>query len=428
MNLLNRRRFLETSATVLALAPTLARAATSPQGIDENDRALGLLLGGALGDALGGPIEFQARDDVQRLIDPPKIWRDGELLDATARAATAGRLRLRSYRELRPVPESYGNWNPSSEPGTITDDTRHKLVLLHALHEVERTNRWPMSVKDLAQSYLDWPKTKAVVGRNGYPELAADWLEEWQFAARWVLGERDPSKALPPERMWQSLPTCCGQMTLLPVAAIYAGAPEAAYRAAFSLAFFDNGFGKDLNAALVAGLAAALTTPVEAKNPRAAWESVLRALRTTDPLRFGKIRWSERQVDRWLNLALKFARDAQGQPARLFATLEKEFEHTTKWEAQVPFVVAFACLEIADYDPLAALQLSMEWGHDTDSYAQLVGAFVGALYGPKLFPETWREKVVSRLQADHDVDLEEESRFLALLHRRATNQKLIADP
>ena len=68
----------------------------------------------------------------------------------------------------------------------------------------------------------------------------------------------------------------------------------------------------------------ALTTPVDAKNPRAAWEAVLGAMRTTDPLRFGKIRWSERQVDRWLNRALKFARDAQGQPARLFATLEKE--------------------------------------------------------------------------------------------------------
>jgi ADP-ribosylglycohydrolase len=225
--------------------------------------------------------------------------------------------------------------------------------------------------------------------------------------------------------MWQSLPTCCGQMTLLPVAALFAGEPERAYLAAWRLAFFDNGFGKDLNAALVAGLAVALTTPVDAKNPRAAWQTILSAMRATDPLRFGKIRWSERQVDRWLNLALKFARDAQGQPARLFESLEQEFKHTTKWEAQVPFVVAFACLEIADYDPLAALQLSLEWGHDTDSYAAVVGSFVGALHGPQLFPEAWRDAVVERLKADHDIALDEEARFLNRLRERSRQLELV---
>lgn len=423
---MTRRDFLETTAITLALAPFVGSAATASGQVEASERIRGLVLGSALGDALGGPIEFQARESVQQLNDPPKVWRDGEVLDASARTATAGRLRLRSYRDLRPLPESYGNWNPGSAPGTITDDTRHKLVLLHALHETERANRWPMSVKDLAQAYLDWPGTKAVVGREGYPELAADWLEEWQLAARWVLGERDPARALPPERMWQSLPTCCGQMTLLPVAALFAGEPERAYLATWRLAFFDNGFGKDLNASLVAGLATALTTPVEAQNPRAAWQTILNAMRATDPLRFGKIRWSERQVDRWLNLALKFARDAQGQPARLFESLEQEFKHTTKWEAQVPFVVAFACLEIADYDPLAALQLSLEWGHDTDSYAAVVGAFVGALHGSQLFPRDWQEAVINRLRADHGVDLDEESRFLAHLRSKATNQEMIA--
>ncbi len=428
MNKLTRRTFLETSACALALAPLLGSAADAPDPVDVSERIRGLMLGSALGDALGGPIEFQAREGIQQLTDPPKIWRDGEILDAAARTATAGRLRLRSYRELRPATESYGQWNAASEPGTITDDTRHKLVLLHALHAVDRADRWPLTVKDLAQAYLEWPGTTAVVGREGYAELAADWLEEWQFAARWVLGERNVATALPPERMWQSLPTCCGQMTLLPVAAIFAGDSEAAYLAAFRLAFFDNGFGKDLNASLVAGLAVALTTPVDARNPRAAWQSILTAMRTTDPLRFGKIRWSERQVDRWLNLALKFAHDAEGQPARLFAALEKEFERTTKWEAQVPFVVAFACLEIADYDPLAALQLSLEWGHDSDSYAALVSAFIGALHGPQLFPRNWLDAVITRLQADHGVNLDEESQFLLRLHRMAASRKLVAGP
>lgn len=416
------------TAVVLQQAWLLGAAPGTGATPDVAQRVRGLILGGALGDALGGPIEFQPRPRIQELPDPPKIWVEGEKLDAAARAATAGRLRLRSYRELRPGVESYGQWNPLSVPGTITDDTRHKLVLLHSLHTADEAKAWPIGVGNLAQSYLEWPKTRAVVGRTGYDELAKDWLEEWQFAARWVLGERDLARALPPERMWQSLPTCSGQMTLLPLAAMFAGRPDEAYRAAWHLGFFDNGIGKDLNAALVAGLAQALVTPVQPGQARAAGESVWRTMRGVDPLRFGKIRWTERAVDRWLNLALKLAHDAEAQPARMFAAMEKEFATTTKWEAQVPFVVAFACLELAEHDPLAALQLTMEWGHDSDSYAQVAGALIGALHGPDLFPAPWRNAVVERLKADHGTDLLEECAFLDRLRELGRRRSLVSGP
>lgn len=421
----SRRTFLAGAAScsaLLLLPRGLAETGAEPRALD---RVRGLLFGSALGDAIGGPIEFQSREAVQTLADPPKAWRVGEKLDAAARSAAAARLKLRPYLPLRPGTESYGQWNAASPPGTITDDTRHKLVLLHSLHAVHKAGRWPLGVGDLAKSYLEWPLTPAVVGREGYEALAADWLEEWQLAARWVLGGRDLSNALPPARMWQSLPTCSGQMTLLPIAALFPGQPEKAYLAAYHLGFFDNGFGKDLNAALVAGLAEALATPVARGGESAAFSRVLGAMRKTDPLRFGQIRWSERAVDRWLDLALRFAREAKGEPARLFALLEAEFARTTKWEAQVPFVVAFSCLALAEYDARAALQLSVEWGHDTDSYAQLVGAFAGALHGAEPFPADWLRNVGARLWADHGVDLEEECRFLAGLQTLAQSRTLV---
>ncbi|MBN9691456.1 MAG: ADP-ribosylglycohydrolase family protein [Verrucomicrobia bacterium] len=408
----SRRQFLQHAPVLGMLTSALVHAAPNLSVVEVEERICGLMWGTALGDALGGPIEFQPRNRIQNLLDPPKVWQPGEKLNPSARAATAARLRLRSYRDLRPTPESYGQWNQLSEPGTITDDTRHKLVLLFALERADRTGRWPLTVQDLAKAYLDWPSSPAIAGRPGYEALARDWLEEWQLAARWVLGERDLSRALPPERMWQSLPTCSGQMTLLPIAALEAGRPEAAYRAAYDLAFFDNGFGKDLNAALVAGLAEALVTPWDAARPRMAYTHVFEVMRTTDPFRFRQIRWTERAVDRWLNLALKLAREAEGEPARLFARLDQVFAETTKWEAQVPVVVAVSCLELADYDALAAVQLCLEWGHDSDSYAQLIGAMAGALQGPNLFPESWRTAVGARLQADHGVDWSEACRFL----------------
>lgn len=404
---------------LLALLPVRGAAATD---VDIRARIHGLLIGGYLGDALGGPVEFQEAAKVQALPDPPKRWRDDEVFDAPARAAAAARLRLRPYAPLRPVSESYGQWGSNCPPGTVTDDSRHKLVLLHALRAADRADAWPLDVRGLAQAYLDWPARPVVAENPEFRAQCADWLEEWQLAARWVLGERDAARALPPERMWQGLPTCCGQMTLPPLAAVFAGRPDDAHRAAWHLAFFDNGFGRDLNAALVAALATALVTPSDPAQPKPAWDAVLAALRETDPYRHRKIRWSQRAVDRWLDLALRAAREAEGRPARMFAVFEQEFRHSSKWEAQVPFVVAFGCLALAEFEPLPAMQLTLEWGHDSDSYAQLLGAFTGALFGPGIFPAAWREAVAARLAADFSEDLEAQVDLLDRLRRRARTE------
>lgn len=384
------------------------------------------MLGSALGDALGGPIEFQPPDAVRRLPNGPKLWRDDEVLDAGAKRATMERLELRSYLPLRPDPESYGQWNSDSPAGTITDDTRHKLILMHTLRSAEARERWPVTAGDFAQAYLDWPSSDAVTKTTAYRALAADWLEEYQMAARWLLGERDLGKARPTARLWNGLPTCSGQMALLPLAALFPGEPEQAYRAAHSLAFIDNSWAKDMIGALAAGLAVALVDPADPAKPGSAWKRILQAIRETDPYGYGKIRWTERSVTRWLNLALKLAETSQGRPARLFAALEKQFAQTTKWEAQVPFTVVFSCLALADHDPLASLQLSMEWGHDTDSYAQLLGAFIGALHGPELFRPEWIAAVTRRLDADHGVKMDDECALLRRLARLARTRTIIA--
>ena len=405
---LTRRSFLG-SSTALTLSSwlipgvSLMGATASPPPLEERIR--GLLLGTLIGDAFGGPVEFQEPSRVARIKNPPKTWGPDEILDEANLKAAGQRVVFRSYKELRPIPESFAHWTTNAEPGTITDDSRHKIVLIDALRRADQSKAWPLSVEDLARVYLTWPDRESILSHPGYIELNNDWLREWRKASRWVLGDRTTPNALPPERIWSGLATCCGQMTMPPFAAIFPGQPERAYRSTYQLSFFDNGIGRDLNAALVAGLAQALVTHSNTAEPAKAWEPIFEAMRKTDPYEYSKVPWVKRPVDRWLDFALDAAARAERHPARLFAILEKEFQQTIKWEAQVPYVVVFAVLAICNYQPLAALQLSIEWGHDTDSYAQLLGAFLGALHGPGVFPAEMRAQVETRLKLDYNEDV-----------------------
>jgi hypothetical protein len=417
-----RRRFLGTSFLGAIGSPALlGRDEQAFRGLPDSvslnqtrvkaERIEGLLIGSFIGDALGGPIEFQSAEAVRRIQHSPKQWSRGERLDARGMDDAIARMRLISYGELRPEPESYAHWAKDAPAGTVTDDSRHKLILLHALHQARAAGRWPLTLDDYARAHIEWGGFDLIKKRPGYQELCTDWLREWDQGARWVLGDRDLARALPPERMWAGLPTCSGQMALLPLAALYAGDPAGAYRAAYDLAFFDNGFGKDLNAALVGGLATALITPetIEGESP---WESVVSTMRTVDPYRYAAIPWVTRPVVRWMDLADRLVDAAEDCPWALFEGFEREFKNTIKWEAQVPFVVTFAVLKLCASNPLAALQLSIEWGHDTDSYSQLVGALLGARFGAGIFPGEMRTRVREQLLLDYDFQIDDAVRLL----------------
>jgi ADP-ribosylglycohydrolase len=419
----SRRTFLQLNAGFLGAAACWGQ---TPARTLDRRRIEGLLIGTYLGDALGGPVEFQPLEQVHALANPPKAWRSGERLNAAALAAAAQRVQLRSYRDLRPVPEPYAHWSNNAEPGTITDDSRHKLILLAALRQADQHNKWPVTAQSMAQAYLDWPRNTNLPANVDYAAICDEWLTEIRYAARWTLGERRLELARPQERLWNGLPTCCGQMTFPPLAVIFSDEPEAAYLAAYQLAFIDNGWGRDLNAAIVAGLATSLTTTSNPQQPATAWKEIFAAMRTTDPLGYSKVPWTERSIDRWLNFTESVVKQSQGEPAKLFALLDAEFGAATKWEAQVCFVAAFAPLLLCEYDPLAALALSIEWGHDTDSYAQLLGAFLGALHGPDIFPAALRTQVTNRLRLDYGEELSEQVELLARLREKGNSSALFA--
>ena len=191
-----------------------------------------------------------------------------------------------------------------------------------------------------------------------------------------------------------------------PLAAIYPGQPEKAYLAAYNLAYFDNGFAKDMNAALVAGLSVALTLDAAEMSNEKIWTTIIAAMKNTDPYAYNKVPWCDRSVTKWFYLSDLFVKEANGSPAKLFQRMDEQFKYDAKWEAQVPFTVIFSALKICNYNPLAALQLSIEWGNDHDTYPQLLGAFIGAIYGPDIFNQEMRTTLTKRLQLDYDENID----------------------
>jgi ADP-ribosylglycohydrolase len=397
------------SVTIAQLVPSIREQTKNSN--DTNfikNKIKGLLTGTLLGDALGGPIEFQGHPEIQATPNPPKLWTDtNDIINDAALKAAAERIYFREYKYLLPQPQSYGTWKANAAPGSVTDDSRNKIVLLYMLRKALQKNQWPLTEKNMAQAFLDWRTTPTVKTKPGYDSLCKDWMGEMDKSINWVMGSREIGKAYPPERMWNAYPTCYGQMTLPPLAAIYPGQPEKAYLAVYNLAYFDNGFAKDMNASLVAGLSVALTLDATKMSNEQLWIKIIEAIQKTDPYAYNKVPWCERSVNKWMYMVDMFVKEASGAPAKLFQRMDEQFKYEAKWEAHIPFTVIFSCLKICRYDPLAALQLSIEWGNDHDTYPQLLGAFIGAIYGPDIFKADMRSTLTKRLQLDYDETIDE---------------------
>ena len=409
-----------------AIASSVAALATHDANASEasSTRLRGMLWGSLIGDAAGGPVEFKSPDAVAEWMPGAREWSDSKRLNLKSLGDLADQFRLLPYQGIRPDPAPYAHWLQNAAAGTVTDDSRHKFFLLSALRRAREQGNLPITQSSLASEYVRYQDSAAVTQHPSYGPLCEEWLHEYNQAARWVLGDRDPATAAPVERLWGGVATNAGQMALLPLAGAFAGEPAAAYRAAYRLGFMDNGTAKDLNSAIVAGLAAALGRPND-ESLEDRWKFVRKAMVETDPYRYGAVPWVPRPIDRWLGFADEAATRADGSPKRLYAILEQEGQPRFHWDAHFVLASTWSILKIAQFNPLAAMQLSLDFGHDTDSTAQLVGAFIGAVAGENIFPASMRQQIKERLEADYGESVEEWTALLSQLQDRVRYPELV---
>ncbi len=200
--------------------------------------------------------------------------------------------------------------------------------------------------------------------------------------------------------MWAGVSTLLGQMVLSPMAALTPYDLDETYQHVWKANIFDHGSAKDINTALIVGLAKGLQ---KGSN----WESVKTAMRLMDPYHFNEVPFTTRRLNTHLDSVETFVNDSEGVVAHLFERLEKRTETREWWNAWLPMQVVLATAAITNYDPLASMQLCIEFGHDTDSYAQLAGAYFGAIHGASIFPEEMKNTVRQRLIEDYNHDPEE---------------------
>ncbi|RMF41569.1 MAG: hypothetical protein D6753_09365 [Planctomycetota bacterium] len=393
-----RRRFLAWAAggSLAVVARALQAAGPETNTAEFRAHALGMLYGSAIGDALGGPIEFLESDAPTGLC-AARRWPEQRRLTPEICQALASTIPLLEYASLRPEAAPYGPWREHAPPGTITDDTRHKIILLSAVQRAVQAER-PLAVDDIARSFLDFHLADDLSA--DLATLVEEGLREYRLASRWVLGERNLALARPVERLWAGVDNCSGQMMFLPLAIPWAGSPDDTYAQVFALDFIDTPLAKDITAAIVAGIAASLSASGLQRSPPGRWELLLQVMRETDPYGFRDVPFAGRQLDRWMDTAERLAREAEGCPKRLYHLLETAGRPTYWWDAHFTLLVPLSMLHLTQFNPLAALHLTLDFGHDTDSYAQLLGAWIGAVHGVDLFPAEWRAAVDRGLERD----------------------------
>ncbi len=333
-----------------------------------NDRVSGLILGSMLGDALGGPHEFSK---------PVKF--NGNLVSYPGKAT------------------AFGAWKDFAPAGTITDDSRHKLIFIDFLLS---NKQW--TEKSLAKSYVEEFKKN-----DEYNSLRQEWLKEYMSVAQYLATgvRRKPRGAL-----WSGLATVSGQLALIPLAIPYSGLPEQAYLKCWELNWLDSGTATDINCAIVAGLAYLL-------GENATLDGFFETLRKTDPYKMRETPFIGRPLEHWLVKSQQIGKSSRN----LFNLRNKIREMVPAyywWEDYAVIAVTFSYLEYFKNSPEDLFYYLIHFGKDTDTYAQLAGAILGAWKGESFFDSGQMNLLISRLQQDYKIDMRKKLKDLKKLERK----------
>ncbi|MGW1759440.1 ADP-ribosylglycohydrolase family protein [Streptomyces mirabilis] len=338
-----------------------------------DERITGALVGAAVGDALGGPVEGYTPEQI--------VERHGGRIHGIV-----GPWNGDAWRTARPIaPYHKGD-------GHVTDDT----LMTHALVRVYATVRDHLDAYAVAEHLVP----DLMTGPRWIPELEAEAipLQRIFLAEKWLVARLHYGHVDPREAGTGNIVNCGAAMYMAPVGLVNAANPAGAYAEALDVAgAHQSSYGREAAGVFAAGVAAACAPGASpdsvvaaclslAKDgTRSAIEAVCEvAARHTDfesaliPLRETVAPYDTVGPDyRSPSLAAR-------RPSRLHAIEE--------------LPVALGMLVVSGGDYRHAVLGSVNYGRDCDSIATMSGALAGAL-GSEI-PHDWAKTVAESSRLD----------------------------
>ncbi|MEX2513596.1 MAG: ADP-ribosylglycohydrolase family protein [Cyclobacteriaceae bacterium] len=354
------------------------------------DKVLGMMVGSAIGDAMGAPTEMWSRE----AIDLEYGWVAG--LDSMVRTAS---------------PE--GIWIPNLPAGGTTDDTRWKKLIYQYLAREKgaelNASNFAQHILDRYVSYFDAYKTLEAKDTQKLEEtnLKVFWLSEWTKVCQPVLDNDLVGYQAALGKFYGGEMVCAGLLYSPAIGVYFPGDPEKAYAEAFKLSLFDLGYAKDISA-----ISAAMTA--EAMKMDARPEGILDVLRTIDPQGYFQSRLVGRASYRILQEALSIVDQAKGisgdslnRKEKLAPQLKldkaqmlKAFTLLDEAQQDMPFhageihLQVITALIFSEFDFEGTLQFLVNYGRDNDTTAAVAGAILGAYLGFEKLPGKMKNQVL----------------------------------
>ncbi|MEM9917367.1 MAG: ADP-ribosylglycohydrolase family protein [Bacteroidota bacterium] len=369
------------------------------------DRVLGSLVGSAIGDAMGSPVEMWSKEMIQE--------RHGFVDDLIL--------------NIRPAsPE--GPWASNMPAGTSTDDTRWKYLAGQFLLELQTGNA--LNDRQFAQfisRQYDQLKSE-ILQKDG---LQADrletnlrylqWLQEWVKVADAFSQGDVQAYATAVSKFYGGEMSCAGMLYAPLFGLCYPQQAQKAYQQTWPLTLFDLGYAKDISAMTSALVAAAFDDDLST-------DSLLRIHHLVDHQSYADSRLIGRIVNSIYEDALSNYRSAlkidtatfkgdlpdyfEGDSLR-YQQLLSMYEGMDRQLKDIPFHaneiyrITLNALLFAQNDFMDAMVFITNFGRDNDTAGAVAGAILGTQLGFQKLPREMRDQVLEANKNKLNINLEQ---------------------
>lgn len=393
------------SSVVTQTAPPAA-SPTIPRDV-YHDKVLGLLIGSAIGDAMGAPTEMWNRSEIQF---------DYGFVD--------------ELDDMVRTPSAEGIWQNNLPGGGTTDDTRWKALTIDFLLTQSPGTSDPVAFADFIVDRYEQriAALKATEGFHPKPYeenlMKMAWLQEWALVAQPYAANDLPAYSVALQKFYGGEMSCAGMLYSPMMGAVYPADPNSAYQLAFDLGIFDLGYARDMT-----GLVSAMTAA--AFDVDATPSLIIGVNRSVDPEHYFTSRLVGRSAYRYYQHARRIATEAraveldpaapspeipvafQHLDALRYAQLRHAFDRLDEANQDVAFhpaeiyLITLTAMLYTDFDFTATMTFITNYGRDNDTVAAIAGAILGAYWGAEKLPAEMSQQVLSVSRDPLGIDLEQ---------------------